>query len=421
MKKVWVFHHYASLPTLNGHIRPYCFGRELKTKGIDTTVFASSYQHFSDYHIITGNKKYIVVEDFEIPYVFIKTPSSKKSGVSRLFNMLVFSTRSISVARKISKASGRPDVIIASSPQPFSLLSGIWTAKRLGIPCICEIRDLWPEAIFYISRKIRETSFIGRVLKCGERWIYRHANALIFTKEGDTDYIKEQKWDLGHGGNLDLSKCFYINNGVDLDEYQIATRNHTLKDEDLDADKFNILYCGAIRPLNNVERILDCAELLRDEEDLQFIIYGEGSLLSELKERARREELKNVKFKGFVEKKYIPYILSRSSLNLLNYSAEKYNWARGNSSNKLFEYMASGKPILSTVKMGYSLLEKYDCGISTPKDSPQEMAKAILEFKSMSPERYAQMSHNALMAARDFDYRTLTEKLVRVLDYVSKP
>ncbi len=79
--------------------------------------------------------------------------------------------------------------------------------------------------------------------------------------------------------------------------------------------------------------------------------------------RVENENLDNVKMKGFVNKKYIPYILSKSSVNILNYSQTQYNWSRGNSSNKLFEYMASGKPMISTVKMGYSIIEKYKCGI----------------------------------------------------------
>ena len=76
-----------------------------------------------------------------------------------------------------------------------------------------------------------------------------------------------------------------------------------------------------------------------------------------LEKRIAEEGLTNIKMKGFVNKQFIPYILSKSSVNILNYSNTQYNWSRGNSSNKLFEYMASGKPIISTVKMGYSIIE----------------------------------------------------------------
>ena len=164
---------------------------------------------------------------------------------------------------------------------------------------------------------------------------------------------------MDQGGDIHLGECHYINNGVDLESFYRQMNNNMLDDPDLNNDEmFNVVYTGAIRPVNNVGNILDTASLLKDYKDIQFLIYGDGNQLGALKQRVIDEQLTNVKFKGYVEKKYIPYILSKSSLNLLNYSQKNYNWSRGNSSNKLFEYMASGKPIISTVKMGYCPLEK---------------------------------------------------------------
>jgi glycosyltransferase involved in cell wall biosynthesis len=124
--------------------------------------------------------------------------------------------------------------------------------------------------------------------------------------------------------------------------------------------------------------------------------------------------------KGYVNKQFIPYILGKSSVNILNYSQSQYNWARGNSSNKLFEYMASGKPIISTVKMGYCLLNKYQCGLSLEHNTAADLAQAILQVRNMPPEQYRTMSVNARMAAKDFDVKTLSAKVIDVIEYVSE-
>src|SRR5699024_3526532 len=100
---------------------------------------------------------------------------------------------------------------------------------------------------------------------------------------------------------------------------------------------------------------------LSNQEDIKFLIYGSGNEKNRIKNRISDEKIHNVILKDRVDKKYIPFILNQSSINLLNYSQKQYNWKRGNSSNKLFEYLASGQPVLSTVKMGYSFIEKYDC------------------------------------------------------------
>ncbi len=122
--------------------------------------------------------------------------------------------------------------------------------------------------------------------------------------------------------------------------------------------------------------------------------------------------------KGFVNKCFIPYILSKSSVNILNYSNTQYNWSRGNSSNKLFEYMASGKPIISTVKMGYSIIEKYNCGIELEDSTPQNLVEAILKVKSMSKEEYQKIGNNAKKGALDFDFNVLTDRLINVIKIV---
>ncbi|NLI74768.1 MAG: glycosyltransferase family 4 protein, partial [Euryarchaeota archaeon] len=318
-------------------------------------------------------------------------------------------------AREYARQNGRPDIILASSVHPLTLVAGIKIARKFGVPCICEIRDLWPEAIFYFN-KAKERSILGKTLTLGERWIYKNADALIFTKEGDTDYIKEKKWDKPQGGDIDLGKTHYINNGVDIDAFYKSINKKTLKDVDLDNGKFNVTYVGAIRPVNDVGNILDAAALLKDENDIQFLIYGDGIQKEMLEKKVADENLSNVKMKGHINKQFVPYILNKSSVNILNYSQTRYNWARGNSSNKLFEYMASGKPIISTVKMGYSIIDRYKCGLELENGSPEDLAKAILEIKDMPKENYQKLGQNAKDGAADFDFKVLTKKLIKVIE-----
>jgi len=410
-KNVWIFHHYATPPTMNGFSRPYNFGRISNKIGYQITVFSASYLHFSDINIIDDNQLYTVNNDTEIPFVFVKTPSSAKGGIGRLNNMLVYYKNLFKVVKSYLLEKEKPDLIIASSPHPLAMIAGIKIAKKFGVPCICEVRDFWPE-VFFMGGKLKEKGIIGKLLVKGEHWIYKKADALIFLKEGDTEYLIDRKWTIQQGGDIDLKKCHYINNGVDIEAFNHQLENNVLNDQDLLNGKFNVVYTGAIRPVNNVGNILDAAVLLKDQKNIQFLIYGIGNQLEAMKKRVSEEGLTNVKIKGYIEKKYIPYVLSKSSVNILNYSQEKYNWSRGNSSNKLFEYMASGKPIISTVQMGYCPLEKYKCGVSLEKDTPEDLAKAIMGLNVMPPKMYNDFSENAKNGAEDFDYKVLTKKLI---------
>ncbi len=412
-KNIWIFHHYATPPTMNGFTRPFNFGVHLDKIGYNLKVFVASYLHFSDINLIENNELYINNNETEIPFVFIKTPSF--SGKGRVLNMVAYYRNLFKVTKKLVQQGEKPDLIIASSPHPLAMIAGIKIANKLNIPCVCEVRDFWPE-VFFMGGRLKENSIIGRLLLKGEHWIYKKADALIFLKEGDYTYITDKKWDIAQGGDIDLDKCHYINNGVDLKSFNEQIENDQLFDEDIENTAFNVVYAGAIRPVNSVGNILDAAKLLIDNKEFQFLIFGDGNQLEMLKKRVKDENITNVKMKGYIDKKFIPYVLSKSSVNILNYSQSKYNWSRGNSSNKLFEYMASGKPIISTVKMGYSPIEKYACGVSLEEDTPQALAEAVSKIFNMSDDRYNEISENAKHGAKDFDYKELTKKLISVIE-----
>lgn len=416
-KNIWIFNHYATNSFFNRGGRHYWFAEQLLEQGFHPVIFCANVRHSPPQTIPIEEGVFKRDRMDDIPYVFVKTTEANGNGVGRIKNMAGFYRNLFPATRQYLKESGKPDVILASSVHPLTMVAGIKIARKLGIPCICEVRDLWPEAIFAFN-KAKEKSLAGRILTSGEHWIYKHADALIFTKEGDTDYIREKKWDMGSGGDIDLGKAHYINNGVDIEAFNRNIRTEVLKDADLEEDKFNVVYVGAIRPVNDLDKILDGAALLKEHSDIQFLIFGDGSERQRMEERVAKEQLRNVKIKGHIDKKYIPYILSRSSVNILNYSQTQYNWARGNSSNKLFEYMASGKPVISTVKMGYSILDKYSCGFELEDASAEALADTILKIKQMPEEEYLRLSENARAGAQEFDFKVLTGKLIDVIHSV---
>lgn len=419
MHRFWIFNHYATTPLTGPLLRHYYFAEYLKERNIETTVFAANELHQTGGCVDTHGKPYLRTEEEGVPFVFVKTSKYEGNGISRVKNMVSFFLGLLKISKGYAKQYGKPDVIMGSSAHPLTSIAGILVARRFRVPAIVEVRDLWPEAIFSFG-KVKMNSLVGRLLSAGEKWMYVHADAIVFTKEGDVDHIKEMGWDKDHGDKIDLAKCHYINNGVNLKDYYASIEKDILKDPDLEDDSFKVVYTGTVRPVNNVGNLLDTAKLLKDKKDIKFLIFGGGSELEKLQKRVQDEHIDNVIFKGFVEKKYIPYILNRSSVNVLNYSQANYNWSRGNSSNKLFEYMASGKPIISTVKMGYCILDKYQCGLSLEECTAKALAEQILKIHDMPEEAYAQMAENAKNGAKDFDFPVLTRKLYQVIKSVEK-
>lgn len=414
---IWYLHHYATPYEIPGLHRPFEFGEYFNKAGHQTTVFASSYLHYSSKNMIEDKTKYLVKEYDGTKAVFVRTCGYENSGVKRIINMFQFGRKLPKVAKQYAKANGKPDVIIASSPHPFTMMAGLKIAKKFGVPCICEVRDFWPEVFFYGGR-LKEKSLIGKMLLAGEQNIYKKADGITFLKEGDHTYITDKGWSKEQGGKIDMDKCIYVNNGVDIKLYDQRISQHPFDDVDFNSGKFTVVYCGTIRPVNNLDLVLDTAKLLGD--DYNFLVFGSGNCVEALQNRIDTEGISNVKLKGYVDNKFIPSILSHSSLNLLNYSGTAYNWSRGNSSNKLFEYLASGKPVLSTVKMGYDIIERFNCGESVENTTPEEIAAKIRKIKEMDSDAYSQMCTNARAAAEEFDIPNLADKYIKEIERIMK-
>lgn len=415
--KIWVFHPDATGPSMKGLLRYYYFAKNLEEHDYEFKIFSSSKIRHSNKNLIDKTDKTLFKQKIDngIEYIFVKTAYYQGNDFNRVKNWFTYLNNSIKIASNMIKNGDRPDVLIGSSPHPLSMLATIRIGKKFNIPIINEVRDFWPE-VFFINGRVKENSLTGKILLRGERYIYENSDKLVFLKEGDFNYVIEKKWDLESNGRINLNNIYYINNGVDLNSYN-EKRKNIFNDDDLGSDKFKCIYTGALRMTNNIDNILDTAKLLLGEKDIIFLLFGDGEYREKLTKRIIDENLTNVKIKGYVDNKYIPYILSNSNLNILNYS-NKYKWERGNSSNKIFEYMASGKPIISTVKMGYSLINKYNIGLELEENTATNLAEAILTIKNMDKGDYESLCSNAKNAAIDFDYKKLSEKLVKVIESV---
>lgn len=407
MKNIWIFNHYAGPPSICTGLRHFNFAKYLKQAGYKVTIFASSAQHNSSINLIKDDKKYIKYIEEDIPFVYIKTRQYKGNGKERIKNMVDY-YKGVS---KIADNFEKPDVIIGSSVHPLACLAAIKLSKKYQCKNIVEIRDLWPKTFVSLGM-LSKDSFLVKLMYTGEKWLYKNAQNIVFTMEGGKDYVIDQGW----SNSINLDKIYYINNGVDLEEFKTNIRECKIDDEDLDNKKiFKVIYAGSIRQANGLDRLIKVAEILKDEEHLLFLIYGDGPDKRYLEEYCYKNNINNVKFKGKIEKKYIPYVLSQSNLNILNYIKTDI-FRYGTSQNKFFEYLASGKPICASLTHKYCVITKYKCGIAKDFNTINEYAEAILEIKNLSSQEYQKLCRNAQRAAEEYDFKNLTNKLIRVIE-----
>ena len=404
MKKIWILNHYGEPPTIGTNTRHYKLASELSKRGYDVRIFAASTIHRTNINYIDDNRKFLEKEIEGVPFIFVRTCNYKGNGIERIKNMMQYAVGVLQITKKFEK----PDVIYASSPHPLTWLSAYVIAKRYNAKFIIETRDLWPETLVAMG-KISRNSIIAKILYKLEKFIYKKADKLVFTIEGGKAYVES----IG----LDMSKVRYINNGVDIEEFNNNKEINIYKEKELDKENtFKIIYTGSMGIANSLNYLIQAAELIQGKgyRDIQFILFGDGYEREELEEYVKKFNITNILFKGKIGKKYIPNILSKSDLNVL-VGNHIYLYKYGLSPNKIFDYYASGKPTLSNIECGYDMLEKYNCGITVKGGSAEALVEGILKFYYMPKEKYNIYCNNALRAAQDFDFKILTDKLEKII------
>ena len=207
--------------------------------------------------------------------------------------------------------------------------------------------------------------------------------------------------------------------GIDLAE---ADRNRKKVNFELpwNMDKKNIVYIGSVRKANNVQQICDAALELQNRgiSDVDFQIYGNGDELDNLIKYSKEKRINNIFFYGRIEKEKIPFILEHSTANILTYKQVRL-MKYGGSQSKLFDYLASGKPIICNAKFGYNLIERYDCGLVTENQTSRAFADTVEHLCALSDEERYQMGKRARQAAEDYDQPYLVDKLCEVFEYLN--
>ena len=414
IKKIWLVNKYAMPPQYESRLRTIKFAHYLQEMGYEVVVFGSSVMHNMDIDLIVDNSTYIERRYDDLNFVHIKSCRYKKTaGVSRVWSDIQFHYRLVKLTKKFEK----PDLIVATT---FPLISNplLDYCHKHGIKYITEMLDWWPDD-FVDFGLISANNPIMKYLYYVAKNNYVKSDATVFSIKGCYKYFEDKGWDVAHGGPVDLSKIYYINNGVDLNDFYTWKDKYIIDDSDLKSDKKRVVYLGSVRLANNVGQFVKAAELLKDRNDVQFLIYGDGDDREPLKKYCEMHHLENVKFKDkWIDPKYVPYVLSQSYLNILNYMAHfgKY----GVSSSKMFQYMAAGKPIVCNVDIMYSDILEHKIGICHDMKDDSEYAEAIRSILDLPREKYLAMCQRAKDAVKLYNYSYLAKQMNEVIKGLEK-
>jgi glycosyltransferase involved in cell wall biosynthesis len=368
------------------------FAEGLAARGHDVTVICEQPNHpagvyqpgFGRLPIITERRLGVIVRRLWV------VTSPHKTTLRRLG----FYT-SFAVAAGATLLGSAPfDVVFASSPPlPGPLAAGV-VARLRDVPFVLDVRDIWPAAAEALGELSSHRTIAAA--ERAERWLYRAASRVTATTCPFCEHIDRL-------AGRDVS--VHVPNGA-LDELLdlplTAASNGT----------FVVGYTGNLGIAQGLGIVFDAAERLRDE-NVRFVLVGDGPLSAELRAERDRRGLDQVDIRRAVPVAEIAGVMQ--DCNALLVPLRAHPLLADFVPSKLYDAMAVGRPaIVAAHGEAAALLRGSGAGIAiAPEDGPA-LAEAIRAL-AHDPHRAAALGEAGRRAAPEHARSLQIGRLERIL------
>ena len=237
----------------------------------------------------------------------------------------------------------------------------IVVGKLQNIPVIFDMAENYPAAL---EAWRRQGKYVAKVL---EKICVHLANHIIVVAEENAERLRKI--------NVAFAKITIVKNTPEMNFFQDFSTDTGCNDK----KKFILLYTGFLECHRGLEICIRAMPLiLKENSDIEFLIIGKGKSENSLKKLAEKLKVRtNIIFCGWVNFERIPGIIRRSNVCLIPHLISGHT--NTTLPNKLFDYMACGKPIVSSrLKPVERILINENCGIVVKNNSPEEFTNAIL-------------------------------------------
>ncbi len=409
---IWIFNHYAIGPDISGGTRHYSLARELVRKGYDVTIFASNWNHLQKkMHRLQDGRLWDVEIINGVKFVWLRSFPYDSNNWRRVLNILSYSSLALLIGLVRPSKIVRPDIIIGSSVHLLAAFVARLLAWSYHTQYIVEIRDLWPQTLIDAGI-IAEKGFWARFMRMFELFLYRNSDHIVTLLPAASEYICQQ--------GIPREKVTWIPNGIDPSAYPEVFCN---MEKQRIRSTFDIFYTGNHGIYDGLDTVLECALLLqkRNIKHIKFVFVGNGVAKPQLITKAKNHKLANVEFRDPVPKNLVPEILGEADACILvNKDLPLYKY--GISSNKLFDYLAAGKPVIIVGDVAGNIVAAAQCGVTVQKEDPVQLTMACLELAEMDSLKLYHMGRNGrehVFEKYSFEY--LTARLECVMNQTIHP
>lgn len=337
---------------------------------------------------------------------------NKKDVVSRILRYIDISYKMYSAAKKSDA-----DIIMTHSMPPLLGPLGTILGKKKHIPVL-----YWEQDI--VSQSLISTGIFGKAgLK--QKIMFLIAEALEKRSEKFSTHIitiSEQFKKMHTNRGISTSKVSVVYNWIDTNQIYHVNRNDNPLFEELNIpkDKFIVSYCGNLGVPQNVEIMVEAAELLKEYTDIYFVIIGGGSREEYIRRLVKEKNLSNLILSPLQPLNRSHYVYSVGDVGLV---IGKTGTSKNGFPSKTWSIMSAEQAMIACFDLESELCQfvrNGECGITTEPDSAAALADAILELYG-DKEKTNVMGRNARKyVEKEFCREKATEKIITIAESLAK-
>jgi colanic acid biosynthesis glycosyl transferase WcaI len=329
-------------------------------------------------------------------------PDHSRSAVRRVLNYFSFAISSTLLGAWLTK---RPDVIFVHHPPitisiPTLFLSWLWR-----VPFVYQIQDMWPETLkatgMLNSHYI--LNWIGRIAK----FVYARAAKIVVISPGFRKNLIQK--------GVPADKVHFISNWTEHEDGSVSEPDSELATKLGLHNRFNIMFAGNMGEAQGLMTVIEAAALLEDIPEIQFVLVGDGTALTSLKQAVQDKMLSNVRFLGRYPQQKMPALYALADILLVHLKNDPL--FEITIPHKILTYLGAGKPILAAVSGdAATLVVEANAGIRCQPENAEALSAAVRSLFAMPHQERHKMGERALHAARTtFSRSELAGKIELVL------
>lgn len=333
----------------------------------------------------------------------IRVPEFRKNfAPSRIYNIGMYFISAIAATFRVEH---QDYIFTISQPPVLGGLLGVIGKKIKHAKSIYNIQDFNPEQVAAVA--FTGNKLILNTMMALDKYSCTQADKVIVVGRDMIETLEKR-----FGENM--PDYAYINNWINekeivplpSDNEQVVQfkRRYGLE------GKFVIMYSGNVGLYYDLVNIMKIIAKYRDNQDVVFAFIGEGSVLEELENYKRQQQLDNVCFIPYQDKEKLVYSLNAGDVHFVMNA----KGIKGVSvPSKLYGVMAAGKPVLGILEEGSEarlIIEEAECGLSVDPGDYEAIEELISQYIRMKAENSDQLQQMG-MAGRHFLEDNLTKEV----------